>query len=91
MKAKYLNRYGNTITFELLESNGLVDVVKVSGFNHYRCGFNSETRQVEFVDPEGGPFISVGQNLSEYFKVDTKMIVQSIIDSDSGFLLQIEK
>jgi hypothetical protein len=91
MKKTYKNRYGNNITFELLESNGLVDVVKVSGFEYYRTGFNTETNQVNFFDPEGGPFISVGQDISDFFKSDTPMMVQSIIDSNGGFLLQIEK
>jgi len=91
MKKTYKNRYGNNITFELLESNGLVDVVKVSGFEYYRTGFNVDTLQVDFIDPEGGPFISVGQDLSEFFESDTPMKVQSIINSNSGFLLQIEK
>ena len=43
MKKTYKNRYGNNITLELLESNGLVDVVKISGFEYYRTGFNVDT------------------------------------------------
>ena len=44
-----------------------------------------DTLQVDFIDPEGGPFISIGQDLSEFFESDTPMRVQSIINSNSGF------
>jgi len=91
MKDTYKNRYGQSIKFELLETNGLVDVVKVSGFEYYRTGYNTDTNQVDFIDPEGGPFLQVGSDISSYFNSENKMIVQAIIDSEAGFLLQIVK
>lgn len=91
MKKTYKNRYGNNIEFELLETNGLVTVVKVTGFDYYRTGFNADTGQVTFFDPEGGPFISVEQDIAELLQSKEPMIVQSIIESGTGFILQIEK
>lgn len=89
MKKTYKNRNGQSIEFEL-QTNGLSHVVKVSGFEWYRTGYNTDTNQIDFFDPDGGPFIRVGDDISSYLDTDVKMQVKAIVNSESGFLLTIK-
>ena len=51
-----------------------------------RYGYRTNPKHIEFVDPSGGPFISVGSKLSSYHKdLPNKSIVR--IDSDSNIKL----
>lgn len=84
MKATYHNRYGDSIIFEKLDNTS----VKMSGFEHARYGIN-EDGSSSFIDPPGGPFISIGTNLNIYFNTKKDMIVKSII-WDKGNILKIK-
>lgn len=41
---------------------------------YYRAGMNEENTQVAYFDPEGGPFISVGDNMG--FGTITEIIIE---------------
>lgn len=62
--AEFKNRHDETIKFEQIES----DKVEMTGYyvRQIRCGVNPETSELEMVDPEGGPFIQIGTDLSEF-------------------------
>jgi hypothetical protein len=85
MKVSYYNRYGDDIIFEKLEDNK----IHMYGFVYYRTGYNEEGSALDFVDPAGGPYISVGTNLKNYFKSKKDMIVKSIEYADKGAMLTI--
>ena len=53
---------GDDIVFELISDNE----IKMSGFVHYRIGFK-EDGGLEFIDPSGGPYISIGTDINRYF------------------------
>ena len=53
-----------------------------------RFGFRDTPENIQFVDPAGGPFISVGSKLSSYHKdLPNKSIVR--IDSGEGIKFYI--
>jgi hypothetical protein len=60
--SKYTNRYGDVFTFEKNE-NGNIDWR--GDFKYTRCGWNDDDKII-FVDPSGGPFISIGTKMSLY-------------------------
>lgn len=85
MKTSYYNRYGDDIIFEKLE-NGKINM---RGYVYYRTGYNEDGSNLDFIDPAGGPYISVGMNLKNYFKSKKNMIVKSIEYADVGVTLTI--
>ena len=59
------NRYGDEYSFELVSEN---TYTIVGDLKHWRFGGvegqeSLNTNELGFVDPSGGPFISVGSNL----------------------------
>lgn len=47
---------------------------------------------ISFVDPEGGPFVAVGDNLEKHHHPDLpNMVVKAIERSDHGIYLTLEK
>ena len=72
--ANYINRYGDTITFQYINENQ----IQMLGGQYYRTGYSQDGKQIEFVDPSGGPFISVGTDIGRYFEDGVKRVVKSI-------------
>jgi hypothetical protein len=66
---KYTNRYGEVFTFEENE-NGNIDWK--GDFKYTRCGWNDDDKII-FVDPSGGPFISIDYPL-EVAEIDRKVV-----------------
>ena len=46
-----------------------------------RVGYQNEDKEIEFVDPSGGPMLSCGQTISKDYVID------SIIDVDNQLLI----
>ena len=67
--SKYTNRYGDEFTFEKNE-NGNIDWR--GDFKYTRCGWNDDDKII-FVDPSGGPFISIDYPL-EVAEIDRKVV-----------------
>jgi hypothetical protein len=61
---KFKNRYGDVIKFERIAD----DKVKMTGYlvQQIRCGVSRDTSVLEMVDPNGGPMIQIGTDLSEF-------------------------
>jgi hypothetical protein len=86
MKVDYYNRQGDTVVFEKIND----DTVKMSNFDYYRTGFNTDGSTIEFIDPSGGPYISVGMNLNTYFETKEDMIIKAIeYEPENGLVLKI--
>lgn len=47
-------------------------------YQHYLSLIKSDKTRYEMVDPSGGPYISVGSDLNEFFGDDKKRIVEDI-------------
>lgn len=76
---EYTNRYGDVFTFTKQEDG---NVLWEGNFEHMRAGDN-------FIDPSGGPFISVGQMLSHIiYDTDFNVIVESFERVDTGYLIK---
>lgn len=86
MKVTYYNRQGDNIIFEKIDDN----TIKMSGFEYSRSGYNADNETIEFIDPSGGPYISVGMNLNTYFNTKKNMIIKAIeFDPEHGTVLTI--
>jgi hypothetical protein len=86
MKVDYYNRQGDTVVFEKIND----DTVKMSNFDYYRTGFNTDGSSIEFIDPSGGPYIAVGMNLSNYFNTKEDMTIKAIeYEPENGLVLKI--
>ena len=89
MKAIYQNRMGDNIEFELISENE----IKMSGIEGgYRVGYNSD-ESLNFVDPFGGPFISIGTDMNRYFdgKFERETKILSINKTVNGeVILKVE-
>jgi hypothetical protein len=67
--SKYTNRYGDVFTFEENE-NGNIDWK--GDFKYTRFGWDNDDNII-FVDPSGGPFISIDYPL-EVAEIDRKVV-----------------
>lgn len=73
-----MNRDGDVLTFE---TQG--DTVVLRGYGeYYRTGYLTEEQRLEsltgFIDPAGGPFIAVGDDLGKFAKSLKGKIVKKI-------------
>lgn len=85
---KYKNRYGDIHTFEVNE-RGNIDWK--GNFDHCRVGYNDNPDDIIMVDPSGGPYITVGQDMYLYFSEGESMIVNGFIWKDDHYEIVIEK
>lgn len=88
----YKNRSGDLIKFEQISETE----VKMTNYFALGCraGYNNyETKEIQFVDPSGGPFISVGDSLDKLaFKGDKKgKIITEIKFADGGIIFTIKE
>jgi hypothetical protein len=60
-KVTYLNRYRDKIIFEHIG-----DIVTMTGGTWMRWGYD-DNNTINMVDPSGGPYISLGDNLKEFW------------------------
>lgn len=69
MKTTYNNRYGDNIQFELINDDTIVMSGYDSFFMRYGYDGNEDTKydNLTFIDPSGGPMISIGTDLGRYF------------------------
>ena len=82
---KYINRYGDTFTFEINERGN----IQWSGnFEHSRFGFNDNRDDITMVDPSGGPYIPLGMDM-ELFGLEGK--VNGFIPNEGGYEIVVEK
>lgn len=63
MKHEYINRDRSTITFDIKDNT-----CTISGGYYMRLG--GELENLSFIDPSGGPFISIGTNLKDFIGQD---------------------
>lgn len=49
-----------------------------------RIGYQNEDKEIEFVDPSGGPMLSCGQTISKDYVID------SIIDVDNQLMIHTQ-
>ena len=61
-KTTYRNRYGDMIEFEHIENK-----VVMKGGKWFRYGLSNEDNSINMVDPSGGPYIEIGENLKEFW------------------------
>jgi hypothetical protein len=63
------NRYGDYYEFKQLSEN---TYTIVGDLKYWRSGFNNDG-SIDFVDPSGGPFISIGYEIDgrEVIKIET--------------------
>ena len=85
MKATYHNRYGDKIIFEQQD-----DTVIMSGYepDFLRIGYsddldgcsskNTDNEIIGMVDPSGGPYLTVGSDLSLFWGDKQPRIIKSI-------------
>jgi hypothetical protein len=72
---KYINRYSQIYTFELMP-NG--NISWKGPFRNYRTILN-ENKEITFLDPSGGPCIVKGQDMEFVNKTFSKMIVDKML------------
>lgn len=79
------NRYNTDTYLENIEGNKwLLKTKDKEGFNYMRVGFTDNSHNIiEFIDPPGGPFMSIGKN------IDNKKIT-NIEHEHSGFVITLE-
>ena len=79
---KYLNRYNDEFIFTPDEEG---NVLWEGEFKYVRCGFDKDPNVKTFVDPSGGPFLSVGGK-SELFHPEIKgKIVEGFEKIPTGY------
>ena len=61
-KVTYLNRYRDKIIFEHIG-----DEVIMTGGTWFRYGLSNEDNSINMVDPSGGPYIQIEDNLKEFW------------------------
>lgn len=79
---KIIGRYGHSCTLTKLKPKKyLISFVQPV----IRYGFSEDQNTLSFIDPSGGPFISVGTSLKEYnSKLPDKPIISIVRDDETG-------
>lgn len=57
-----------------------------SELDHIRLGFKEDLKVITFVDPPGGPFLSVGSSLPEV----NDSLIKTIDDNEDGIIITVE-
>lgn len=84
--SKYYNRYGDEYVFSQQEDG---TVLWEGPFDYYRYGINEDGTGLMFIDPSGGPFISVGHPL-RYLNSDNKISRLEWIDDGAAVKITLE-
>lgn len=89
MTTTYINRYGDEIIFNQVSDKE----IHVTGYNpaylrQGREGFNTD--KIIMVDPSGGPYMSVGTNLKNYFNDKTDRIISEININENKIIFIIK-
>lgn len=82
---KLYNRYNEDICLEQVKEN-IFKLISVNSsdfiFNHMRVGYaDNECKEISFIDPPGGPFLMVGDNIGNEYsieKIECKVYDKSI-------------
>ena len=87
-----VGRYGHSCSF--VKYTGSSYKLHIHGNYPYRCGgfaADDEREGLSFVDPAGGPFISVNTPLNEYHnKLPKKKIVSITHRLDEGIVITVK-
>lgn len=73
------NRYGMNYSFEKIDDTHYRFVIEKARYMRYGGGPD----KLEFVDPEGGPFISEG------YEIDGRKVV-ALASTDDGIILEVK-
>jgi hypothetical protein len=85
-KVKYQNRYGDEYIFTKQEDG---TVLWEGTFDYYRYGINEDETGLMFIDPSGGPFISVGHPF-RYLNSDNKISRLEWINNGTAVKITLE-
>lgn len=69
------NRYGLHVFLIPFKNNSYI--LECKDCHHVRAGFTPDDRSINFVDPEGGPFLGSGSNINkiEIVDLETKELI----------------
>ena len=82
---EYKNRYGDIFTFEVNERD---NIDWKGNFEYCRFGYNKNPNDTIMVDPSGGPYIGIGDNMKQF---DLEGKINGFIWRDSYYEIIIEK
>jgi hypothetical protein len=86
MTVRITNRYNDILTFNVNETEKSIILTGAkyirSGFETKKKGFLPPIIVYNFIDPSGGPFIGIGENLGVFSKDLNGIIVKSIERGD---------
>lgn len=88
MKIKLYNRDGADLYLENCDVNLWklsVDDKHKYVLGYIRVGYENDNKTINFIDPSGGPYLSVGQ------RVNKDYVISSIIEADKQFKIQLTK
>ena len=87
-KKTYINRYNDKIVFNKIDEN----TIELSGFEFFRTGYNSdEDNKILFIDPSGGPYLQVGDNIHNYIECEGILLLESIKEDKGKIILKVKK
>ena len=83
-KIKLFNR--DDANLNLISEDGILWTFDVDAKHKYileycRVGYQNEDKEIEFVDPSGGPMLSCGQTISKDY------VINSIINVDNQLMI----
>lgn len=87
-KIKLFNRDGANLN--LISEDGRLWAFNVDEkhkyiFEYCRVGYKSDNKEIEFIDPSGGPMLSCGQRLSKNYVID------SIVDVNGQLMIRTKE
>lgn len=84
MKIEIINRNGEKFYFEKINENS----IKWSGvFKYIRIGKNKEN--IEFIDPIGGPYLEIGQDMKIVSPLFKGKIIKSFKKENDYFIISV--
>jgi len=83
---QYKNRYGDVFTFTLTEKGILWE----GNFEFHRFGWDDDPNVIVMVDPSGGPYLSVGQDMGLFDPEWRGMKISGFEVVKIGYLIKYE-
>ena len=88
MKVTYTNRHNEVQTFEVNERD---NIQWKADFEFSSCLFNDNPKDITMIDPAGGPYINLEDDMGIIDKSFDGMIVAGFISNENGYEIVINK
>lgn len=83
---EYYNRHNEKLIFEKINNN--IKLTEYFGMG-VRAGFDKDPENITFIDPSGGPYLSIGDDMGIFNKKFDGLIIQKLSFGDKCINIKV--